>query len=188
MNEGTQICVNCREEIKQGAVKCIRCDSFQDWRRYFSASSLFLSLLVALVTSMTTLIHFVTPALTPKRAVIHTLEIAVEQRLLRVGFTNSGTALAAIRGAKLSVKRDGSVRETFELNCGPTEAKRDVDPFLEPGKSRIIEFHPVSKGLGIELPRKITGEQTCTYEISFDIVGFGHSTQCEPLQIRQCVG
>src|SRR5258708_30177036 len=43
-------CVTCREKIERGAKICIRCNQFQDWRRFFGLSSTILSLLVALVS------------------------------------------------------------------------------------------------------------------------------------------
>jgi len=46
-------CKTCGEEIKITALKCIHCDSFQDWRSSLSFGSTVLSLLVALVSVLT---------------------------------------------------------------------------------------------------------------------------------------
>lgn len=50
------LCVVCMEPIHAGAKKCIKCESFQNWRRYINFSSTVLSLLVALATSLSLLL------------------------------------------------------------------------------------------------------------------------------------
>lgn len=45
-------CRLCREEIKDGALKCIECGAFQDWRRYLSLSNTTLALIIALITTI----------------------------------------------------------------------------------------------------------------------------------------
>jgi hypothetical protein len=42
-------CTTCLEPIRIGAKKCIKCDSYQDWRRFLTFSSTVLALLVSLV-------------------------------------------------------------------------------------------------------------------------------------------
>lgn len=46
----TIACRTCREPIRRGARKCVRCDSFQDWRRFMSVSTSALALLIALIS------------------------------------------------------------------------------------------------------------------------------------------
>ena len=43
-------CISCKTLIDEKAVKCIHCEAFQDWRRYFPISSVVLSMLVALIS------------------------------------------------------------------------------------------------------------------------------------------
>jgi len=40
----------CKKEIPNGAIKCVHCDSFQNWRRYINFSNTLISLLVALIS------------------------------------------------------------------------------------------------------------------------------------------
>lgn len=43
-------CIVCKEEIKEGAKKCLKCNSYQDWRHRVKDAESFLALLVALVS------------------------------------------------------------------------------------------------------------------------------------------
>jgi hypothetical protein len=45
-----QRCLVCCEEIQTGARKCIRCDSYQDWRRFLFFGNTLLSLLIAFLS------------------------------------------------------------------------------------------------------------------------------------------
>ncbi len=45
-------CTTCQSEIECGALKCMHCDSFQDWRRYITFSHSLVALIVALVSVM----------------------------------------------------------------------------------------------------------------------------------------
>ncbi len=46
----TERCRVCKEPMNPGAIRCTRCNSYQNWRRYFDFSAVVLSLLVALVS------------------------------------------------------------------------------------------------------------------------------------------
>src|SRR5258708_28682650 len=63
-------CVTCREKIERGAKICIRCNQFQDWRRFFGLSSTILSLLVALVSVLSIAIPAVLNLRPPQKTTI----------------------------------------------------------------------------------------------------------------------
>lgn len=44
------LCHFCKKEIEDGAIKCVHCDSYQNWRKYIQFSNTVLSLLVALIS------------------------------------------------------------------------------------------------------------------------------------------
>lgn len=48
-------CWACREDLSEGQVICLKCNSWQNWQRYMNLSSSTLSLLVALVSVSTVL-------------------------------------------------------------------------------------------------------------------------------------
>lgn len=43
-------CAECKSDIDDDAIKCVHCDAYQNWRRYFRFSTTVLSLLVAFVS------------------------------------------------------------------------------------------------------------------------------------------
>ena len=45
-------CIVCQEPIRNGATKCIKCDSYQNWRRYLDFSATILALLIALISTI----------------------------------------------------------------------------------------------------------------------------------------
>ena len=51
--ESQKICLDCLEPIPAKARKCLKCGSFQDWRRFTGQSATTLSLLIALITVST---------------------------------------------------------------------------------------------------------------------------------------
>jgi hypothetical protein len=63
-------CLECREPLRAGAGKCVRCNAYQDWRRYFAFSTTVLSLLIALLSVATVCIPVLIDALRPADAVI----------------------------------------------------------------------------------------------------------------------
>ena len=61
-------CRSCKEEIKDGAIRCVHCDSYQDYRRYFRMSSSVLALLIALISVVTLATPVLEEALKPDDA------------------------------------------------------------------------------------------------------------------------
>lgn len=48
------LCIECKQKLRKGALKCLNCGSFQDWRRYIKISTLLFSLLLLVGTIITT--------------------------------------------------------------------------------------------------------------------------------------
>lgn len=61
-------CRVCKEEIQDGAKKCIKCGSYQDGRRYFTLSSSVLALMIALISVITWATPVLKEAFKPKDA------------------------------------------------------------------------------------------------------------------------
>ncbi len=43
-------CRECKSSIPDGALKCVKCDAYQDWRKFTQFSAMILSLLIALLS------------------------------------------------------------------------------------------------------------------------------------------
>ena len=71
-------CRVCREPIRQGAKKCIHCDSMLDWRGWLGISETALALLVALVSVVGATGPRIVELFTPKAS---KLEVNIRQVL-----------------------------------------------------------------------------------------------------------
>lgn len=115
------ICRTCREEIKPGARKCVRCDSYQDWRRFLSMSSSVLALLIALISVLTVAVPIIVVAVHPNKS---DLVVAVQDvssaRTFRLFVSNQGNRPAALGRARFVGTThslgNAAGRFTFPLN------------------------------------------------------------------------
>ena len=55
MSQPQTECDTCREPIRADALKCIKCDSYRDWRRFLPASASTLALVIALISVISSL-------------------------------------------------------------------------------------------------------------------------------------
>ena len=179
-------CVVCREEISKGALKCTHCDSYQDWRRYFGVSTTALSLLIALISVATTFYQVVKFA-APKRSEIRALEVRKERDYLQLAVTNTGNAVAIIRGGSLRVNRDNKIEDPrYELRFYATDT-RSIDPFVEPDKAKRVDLQPFYTGATKELPRKMSSDKSCSYLVDLDFDGFDGKAHQYSFQTRSCL-
>jgi hypothetical protein len=156
-------CITCREKIERGAKICIRCNQFQDWRRFFGLSSTILSLLVALVSVLSIAIPAVLNVRPPQKSDIHCslLEWNAEGGNFKLAVSNKGNRAAVVKGPMLARKQterdkpaDRDQKETSkrpastESNSAIAEnklplfhpEKDDWDQVLEPQSYRVLMF------------------------------------------------
>lgn len=94
-------CMFCGEDINDAAIKCIHCDSFQNWRRFFGTSQVILSLLVALVSVSTVAVPIFVKALKSANSEISTTYLAGKVNRLYLLASNTGTRPGAISNVAL---------------------------------------------------------------------------------------
>jgi hypothetical protein len=83
-------CVMCREPVRPGARICTHCNSFQDWKRYFSVGSTVLALLVALLSVATTAAPALQRIFTRDRSDLRVALLSTEGREGSASVINSG--------------------------------------------------------------------------------------------------
>lgn len=137
----TKPCRVCSEEIKKSAIKCVHCDSYQDWRSKLTFSSTVLSLLVALVSVLTAAIPVFKDAITPKNSSLtlafqganaNTLSLLVANQGIRPGSITTPVKLLLTNG-----KKDKGTVIVYLIPFGPSEGSAHI---VEPGKSALIEY------------------------------------------------
>ena len=104
--DAQQECRTCREPIKAGARKCVRCDSFQDWRRFLTLSTSALALIIALVSVISALGPGIVRMLSGDRSELVVSYIATVDEGLLLLASNKGTRPAVIHGATLAARSD----------------------------------------------------------------------------------
>lgn len=189
MNDETGIvqCVCCKEDIKAGALKCTNCDTFQDWRRYFSFSNITLSLFIALLANVTTLYTTINSH-APKSVEIQAKDVKMDPNYLQVAVANTGNTVAILRHGTLKVKRNGQT-EPPALELRPYSADgKPVDPSVEANRAKLLELQPFLIGGEKQLPRKLSSDSTCTYLVELEFVGIQQKPQKYVFETDECLG
>jgi hypothetical protein len=181
-DEEKKKCIVCREQIDKDAEKCTHCDSFQDWRRYFSMGTVVLSLLVALISVLTAAIPVLTTTLTPKRSDVRFSLLDYGSQRIKVVSSNLGNRAAVLKGATLFIVKNGS-----KQNAPIRLAWNRSDPIVEPAKWRIFEFHNEVNGVPVDLPMQSASDKSCQYRIEFDVIAFDHKPK-KPSVTGACPG
>lgn len=96
MNEQAAECHTCLEPIRPGARKCIKCDSYQDWRRFLTASTSALALVIALVSVTSALGPGIVRMLKGDRSALSISYIAPSDDGILLLATNEGTRPAVV--------------------------------------------------------------------------------------------
>lgn len=188
MSEEYVQCVCCREEIRKGAIKCIKCDTYQKGlRKYFSVSNIFLSLMIALISVTTTLFQVVISH-APKSIKIRATVVKKDEQFLQVAIINTGNTVAILRGGTLKVKRNDKEEEpTYDLRLFSINDKQ-VDPMIEPNKGKIIELRPFLVEATMPVPRRLKADKTCGYKVELEFVGFDEKNEPYSFETKGCLG
>jgi hypothetical protein len=97
-------CKFCREEINEGATKCIHCSSHQKgWHAFINASSSFLALLVALVSVLSWGIPFAHKSLTPENSNTEIALSSIDKNGIRILAFNKGIRPGVILDVKFCI-------------------------------------------------------------------------------------
>src|SRR5262245_16368653 len=136
-------CTSCGEEIAASARKCIHCDSYQDWRRFFGFSSPVLALLVALVSVATFAVPVFRDVLAPKDShLTGSFQGFVDDEPVFV-VSNSGNRAGTVGEASIwlvTVDSAGEIRaDSIKIISGLPLA-RHVEFFVDAGESKLIKY------------------------------------------------
>ena len=162
-------CKVCLEPIHKGAIKCIHCDSFQNWRRFLNIGSGILSLLVALIAVLTVAVPIFKSTLTTKKPDVHFSLIKCESKTIHIMCSNLGNRSGILKEAKLRTFIND--RETDETKDSPIFLKwEQQDPIIKPNESKLFKFYYEFYGDRQELKRCSSTITSCKYRIKFEII------------------
>lgn len=112
-------CRVCREPIRQGAKKCIHCDSMLDWRGWLGISETALALLVALVSVVGATGPRIVELFTPKASKLKVNIRQVFSNNLELAAVNDGHKNSQLVSARISAKtEDGHALDPIPLQIG----------------------------------------------------------------------
>ena len=136
-----QKCLVCKEDILKDAKKCNKCESYQDWRRFFQFNIVVLSLLVALFSVITTSVPVIKSIILPEADVRFSF-LHFNRGNIIVVATNTGRRPAVLKRVSLNMISipDGSKRSVPLSVRGETEKKE----IIYPDKWTILKLFPAS--------------------------------------------
>ena len=176
-------CVICKNEIRKGAKKCIKCSSFQHpIRRFFSGINV--QALVALVPIVALAFVFVKDQIIVHKSDLRVAILEWENDRIRVVASNLGDRAAILRQqATFVFVVDGKADPRPRLLR--KDPKSPMTPVIKPGKTVIVDYLPVTRdGKKTHLDICPPGSKQCEYEVTFNVLAFDH----KPYQVRiSCV-
>lgn len=140
-------CRTCQEDMKLGAKKCTKCDSYQDWRRFLSMSSSVLALLIALLSVTSVAGPSIIRMARGERSQIAVAAVQVSSaRSLRLFVSNRGTRPAALGNVVLSIS--GTARlDTVAISLEP---KAGSSTTIAAGSAVMLTFDTGLPGVAHE--------------------------------------
>ena len=123
----TKPCRICGEDIKLAARKCVHCDSWQDWRRFFAVTPLVASLVATCISVAAIAIPIIVSAIRPPNSEFQVSFQADSPEELSILVANTGTRPGSLLRAVLIVNAD--------------RIAGDWDPSLVPADANIPAFY-----------------------------------------------
>ncbi len=160
-------CIVCKEKIERGALKCIKCSSFQNWRRHFDFSALILSVLTALISVSTTaftVLHFVVSDRSDPRFSILTFQ----PDKIEIESYNVGNRAAILKHVNISHIKNGSPDPPVDLSPD------DPDPIIPPGAWKKLVLKKRVSGTPVSWTTQI--EKDATYRLRFVFDALNHKS------------
>lgn len=166
-------CIVCKEKIRRGAQKCIKCSSFQNWRRHFDFSALILSILTALISVSTTaftVLHFVISDRSDPRFSILTFQ----PDKIEIESYNVGNRAAILRNVNISQIKNGIPDPPIDLT------PEDADPIISPGAWKKLVLKKRVNGTPVSWTSQI--ETDATYQLRFVFDALNHKSNTITLE------
>ncbi len=140
MDEKKQNCVTCKEKINAKALKCIHCDSYQDWRKYLNITNTSLTLIIALISVITLSLPTLSNFVISKKENITAQIIGNSGNRLLILLTNEGGKTGAIEseGSIILLSKSKSPFPIYLDENISSDSKNADRLLLKSGESRIL--------------------------------------------------
>ncbi len=165
------ICKICLSEMKVGAKKCLICNSYQDWRRYFNNSVMILSLLIALISVITTGGPIIKSLFVQDRSAVHFSILNCENDKIQIVSSNLGNRAGILKGVTLNILSNDTEKKSVVLTWG------NENPVVKPGYLKVFELRRLSSGIPIDFLLASNSTDQIRYELDFEVISFSQKPE-----------
>ena len=169
------ICRVCREPIKAGAIKCTKCDSYQDWTRHLLRWSTLLVSLLGLAPLWIISSSLSKLAFSNKAAHIEAAVTGCEQDSVRLVFENSGEISGIVTGVTFALLQDGK-RSIPDLDIRSNQGEEDIVISPQQPPVRVV-YRPYIDNTPANFIPESRAQQNCFYQLGIDWIDFAGSHQ-----------
>ena len=158
-------CVCCMEEISIGALKCLKCGSFQNWTRHVFQWSSLIAAGLAVIPLGGIAISLWKLAI-PADAELKVSILANTKSEISIAATNAGQKSGLIRKIDLNVIRNPPSQDTAR---DARSILTDYFTSIKPNDTIVLKLRPSAQGFE-ELP-SFQDSKTCQYLLTFELLG-----------------
>ena len=185
-------CPICRWPMHPRAKYCLKCKTYQGWRKILGLGVTVPSLILGILSVLAVLGPRVHGVLTRHRSDISFVSYTVGPKSLTVVITNTGTRAGFIESGTLRIQGAAKANPQVDvLEWTGTDARHEL--IIEPGGWRTVDFSLKDKGdlfEGDGRPPSTNGG--CKYEITLRVLNFDltetsrvQTTACRPARGHQ---
>lgn len=143
-------CISCGEAIKATALICIHCQSFQDWRRYFSLGNTVITLVIALLSVASITIPVIKKSLTANNSDVNVTYLSSEAGKVNLFATNRGIRTGVVTSASMMIN---GIQYQISLNGGAFLVEQGVSKKIvldtaEVSKIFYTQLEPAAENIG----------------------------------------
>jgi hypothetical protein len=160
-------CVVCREPIRPGARKCVKCSSFQNWTRYPLQWSGVVGAVLALLPLWTMAVSLRELAFARQVADLRFSVLSCTPQTISVAVSNVGTQAGIMRQPRFAMVEDGRRREV-ERELRTAEAERVV----KPGEVLIAAYTGWVSNSPADFPARSASSRGCRYQLTWPVTTF----------------
>lgn len=155
-------CRSCGEPIKTAASICIHCQSFQDWRRYFSVGNTVITLVIAFLSVASITMPVIKNTLTANNSDLSIVYLSSEIGRVNLLVTNEGIRTGTI--TSLTMKFNGT-QHSMSINGGTTLVDKGVAKKIIVDTADLAKIFYTEIELGSEHFGMATRNDVCSLNI-----------------------
>ena len=131
-NAEKEPCKTCKELIPVGAIKCTKCNSYQDWTRYLLRWTTVIVVLIGLAPLWGAAISLYELAFSKRAPVIEALITACTPKTISLAYINAGSLDGIVTGYNFKLEKNGKLQKKSYVVKPNTQANLVITPEKPP--------------------------------------------------------